>query len=75
MNSRITCFKWHFRGDCLDRYFYLETLKECCERIKNTYRCKDSDFVVVAIQERDEVTNKLIREVELNEQSSLSLLW
>lgn len=69
----ITCFKWHFTNDCLDRYFYQDTLKECCERIENTYRCKDSDFVVVAVQERDEVTNKLVKEVLINE-SSLSLL-
>ena len=71
----ITCFKWHFRGDCLDRYFYLDSLKECYERIENTYRCKDSDFVVVAIQERDEETNEIVKEVLINEQSSLSLLW
>lgn len=71
----ITCFKWHFTNDCLDRYFYLDNLKECCERIKSTYRCKDSDFVVVAMQERDETTNKLVKEVLINEQSSLSLVW
>lgn len=71
----ITCFKWHFTNDCLDRYFYLDSLKECCERIRNTYRCKDNDFVVVAVQERDEETNKLVKEVLINEQSSLSLLW
>lgn len=71
----ITCFKWHFRGDCLDRYFYLDSLKECCERIENTYRCKDSDFVVVSMQERDETTNKLVKEVLINEQSSLPLVW
>ena len=71
----ITCFKWHFRGDCLDRYFYLDSLKECYERIENTYRCKDSDIVVVAIQERDEETNEIVKEVLINEQSSLSLLW
>ena len=71
----ITCFKWHFTNDCLDRYFYLDSLKECCEHIRNTYRCKDNDFVVVAVQERDEETNKLVKEVLINEQSSLSLLW
>lgn len=71
----ITCFKWHFTNDCLDRYFYLDSLKECRERIENTYRCKDSDFVVVSMQERDEETNKLVKEVLINEQSSLSLLW
>lgn len=71
----ITCFKWHFTNDSLDRYFYLDSLKECCERIRNTYRCKDNDFVVVAVQERDEETNKLVKEVLINEQSSLSLLW
>lgn len=71
----ITCFKWHFTNDCLERYFYQDTLKECCERIKNTYRCKDNDFVVVAVQERDETTNKLVKEVLINEQSSLSLVW
>ena len=71
----ITCFKWHFTNDCLDRYFYLDTLKECQERIENTYRCKDSDFVVVSMQERDEETNKLVKEVLINEQSSLSLVW
>lgn len=74
-NGRITCFKWHFSKELFERYFYVETLKECSERIKNTYRCKDSDFVVVAMQERDEKTNRLIREVEINEQSSLPLVW
>lgn len=71
----ITCFKWHFTNDCLDRYFYLDSLKECCERIRNTYRCKDNDYVVVTVQERDEETNKLVKEVLISEQSSLSLLW
>ena len=71
----VTCFKWHFRDDVMERYFYTDTLKECQERIKKTYRCKDEDFVITAIQKRNNITNKIIEEVNLFEQESLSLVW
>lgn len=74
MSANVTCFKWHFSGDVMERYFYSDTLKECVERIKKTYRIQDSDFRIVSIQYRDERNNELIKEVMLDGQS-VSLLW
>ena len=74
MPANVTCFKWHFSDDVMERYFYSDTLKECAERIKKTYRIQDSDFKIVSLQYRDERNNELIKEVMLGGQS-VSLLW
>lgn len=59
----IVCWKWSFAKDRSDRYFYCETKDECSQRIKKTYKCADSDFLIKAMQLRDIVSNKLIKEV------------
>ena len=71
----VTCFRWHFRGDLMKRYFYSDTLKECVERIKKTYRCSENDFTVDAIEYRDEISNNLVKEVSLDGTKDISLIW
>ena len=71
----VVCFKWRFKGKIGERYFYAETEKECADRIRRTYRCSDSDFEILSKQIRDEKSNVLLKEVMLNRQQSLSLVW
>lgn len=71
----VVCFKWRFKGETGERYFYLETLKECADRIRRTYRCEEKDFEILSKQIRDSKSNVLLQEVMLNRQESLSLVW
>lgn len=61
-----TCFRWCFINETRDRYFYTESEKECADRIRKTYRCDDKDYLIISMQERDDRTNGLLKEVMLH---------
>lgn len=61
----VTCFKWCFtKKPGILNYMICETKQECCKSIEKQYRCKDTDYKVLARQERifSENKSEVIRE-------------